>query len=556
MANIFLKCSQCNGRLEFDSGQIQEQQSGVCTHCGIDFSVKDELINQAVRYQSIAVEEEGEADKPELEQMQAFAETLVLFGELQRAKSVLDKSTELYPEDWRAWFGLVKYHTADFSNLSDTQHVYFLGQARKFASGAAAEEIDSYYFPFSKRIADRKRIAEEKAEAQKKRLAEAAVEEAKHRKKVRLVKAASFSGGGVVLTAVALVVIFVLVPLIGAGSTGGPTFKAQTVSAGAERSYVIDGDGALWEVQKKSFKKIKTKSGAKFTTVSSGSGHNLAIDADGALWAWTSAANGNQNGQIGDGTNDARSSPVRIQADTTFKAVSAGYRHSLAIDANGGLWAWGRNWSGQLGDGSTTDRKEPAHIKPETKFQYISAGENCSFAIDENGRLWGFGSPKAVANGTAGSSNITTPDRIQSDAQFKAVSAGSSIGLAIDTTGKLWAWGDNDRGQLGDGTTTTPVAPVQIMSSRTFIAVSVAHGFSGGHNLAIDNSNGLWAWGSNDSGQLGSGTTNGASTPGAVLAETKFVAATAGEQHSILVDDAGSVWACGNGYTSTPVKIK
>ncbi len=37
-------------------------------------------------------------------------------------------------------------------------------------------------------------------------------------------------------------------------------------------------------------------------------------------------------------------------------AISAGTYHSLALKAEGTVWAWGWNSNGQLGDNTTTDR--------------------------------------------------------------------------------------------------------------------------------------------------------------------------------------------------------
>jgi len=97
-----------------------------------------------------------------------------------------------------------------------------------------------------------------------------------------------------------------------------------------------------------------------FTVVSAGSSHNLAIDADGGLWAW----GGNWSGQLGDGTIAIhRPSPVRIKEGTMFSYISAGMSHGLAIDVDGGIWSWGRNWDGQLGDGTTVNRFSPVRIK-------------------------------------------------------------------------------------------------------------------------------------------------------------------------------------------------
>jgi alpha-tubulin suppressor-like RCC1 family protein len=45
-----------------------------------------------------------------------------------------------------------------------------------------------------------------------------------------------------------------------------------------------------------------------------------------------------------------------------------------------------------------------------------------------------------------------------------AVSAGESdYTLAVKDDGTIWAWGDNQYGQLGDGTTTDHITPVQVM---------------------------------------------------------------------------------------------
>ena len=76
---------------------------------------------------------------------------------------------------------------------------------------------------------------------------------------------------------------------------------------------------------------------------------------------------------------------------TKFKAISAGFGYSIAIDESGNLWTWGENNCGQLGNNSTTNSLVPIQIKNGTKFKAISAGSNHSLAIDVNDELWGFG---------------------------------------------------------------------------------------------------------------------------------------------------------------------
>lgn len=65
---------------------------------------------------------------------------------------------------------------------------------------------------------------------------------------------------------------------------------------------------------------------------------------------------------------------------------------------------------------------------------------------------------------------------------------------------QAWAWGSNNRGQLGTGTIAYSNVPEQVQGLPPDI-VSLAAG--GSHVLALDGSGQVWAWGNNDSGQLG-----------------------------------------------------
>ena len=76
--------------------------------------------------------------------------------------------------------------------------------------------------------------------------------------------------------------------------------------------------------------------------------------------------------------------------------------------------------------------------------------------------------------------------------------------VAILVNGSVWAWGDNDRGQLGTGTTISSDVPVRVEVPKGVTFVKVC---SGGYaSYAIDRSGRLWAWGDNKSGQLGVGS--------------------------------------------------
>jgi hypothetical protein len=69
--------------------------------------------------------------------------------------------------------------------------------------------------------------------------------------------------------------------------------------------------------------------------------------------------------------------PLPAQTSRTSPAnaakVSARGEHTLMIDTDGGLWAWGKNQYGQLGNGSSIDRLLPVPVKAGTRFTAVSA---------------------------------------------------------------------------------------------------------------------------------------------------------------------------------------
>ena len=89
----------------------------------------------------------------------------------------------------------------------------------------------------------------------------------------------------------------------------------------------------------------------RIIAVSAGEGHSMALDVTGCVYCWGD----NKYGQLGNGCTDPCTVPVRvIRADgkgylRDIVAISAGYWHSLAIDANGVIWTWGKTYGGRLG---------------------------------------------------------------------------------------------------------------------------------------------------------------------------------------------------------------
>jgi uncharacterized repeat protein (TIGR02543 family) len=278
--------------------------------------------------------------------------------------------------------------------------------------------------------------------------------------------------------------------------------------------------------------------------VSAGGGHSLALDAPGRLWAWGR----NWFGQVGDGTAIDRLRPVRL--DGIHTAIAAGPSHSLAVRTDASVWAWGSNFDGQLGDGTRTDRRSPTAVTglEGVRISAVAAGDGHSLALDIDGTVWAWGANAYGQLGDGTNARRLVPQPVPGLAGVRAIAAGSRHSLAVTADGTVWAWGANDYGQLADGTTTERPSPVQVSGLTGVRSVSGGHY----HSLALTTGGEVWAWGDNLSGQLGDGSFDHRNTPVQAQGLSGVVAIAAGHQHSLALLRCGQVWAWGGSVSYGP----
>lgn len=286
----------------------------------------------------------------------------------------------------------------------------------------------------------------------------------------------------------------------------------------------------------------------KFQQISVGRNHTAAIDMAGNIWVWGA----NFDGQLGDGTTQY--SPFMKQVvfpeALTFAKVEAGRRHTVALDQNGEVWAWGHNGSGQLGDSTTTDRLTPVKVQmPEgVIFSDVFAGGGRTMALTASGEYygWGFNGNGRLGDGSTEDKLIPVKGILPDGVTLTDLSAGDTYNLALDNSGKLWAWGFNGDGQLGDGTTdhSSELVPVDLPSSVT------VESFSAGrrHNLAIASDGTVWAWGNNNFGAIGNGSFDtDETTPVMVQVPSgeQFQMISAGLDYSLAISANDDIWGWG-----------
>ena len=195
---------------------------------------------------------------------------------------------------------------------------------------------------------------------------------------------------------------------------------------------------------------------------------SFGIRTDGTLWTWGA----NADGMTGRGTTSGyTTTPTQIGVGSTWRDISGGYRHVLAVTTTGELWGWGANYSGQLGDGTSDNQTTPVRIGSGTTWVSADAGFNTSSGVTSDGRLWTWGLDDNGASGrTLAPGSTLTPTQVGTGTQWQESALGTGSGFALALTGAATAEG----APTVSGATATGVT----MSSATLSSTVTSQGTS------------------------------------------------------------------------------
>ncbi|HEV3048239.1 MAG TPA: hypothetical protein VGY13_12870 [Solirubrobacteraceae bacterium] len=136
----------------------------------------------------------------------------------------------------------------------------------------------------------------------------------------------------------------------------------------------------------------------------------------------------------------------------------------------------------------------------------------------------------------------STPMSVASG-EVVAVQASNSSGYALDADGSVQAWGDNQAGQLGNGSTEDSEAAVTVRLPSGVKAASI--GQARNEAVAVTPSGHVFAWGANERGSLCMSRGH-LTAPAEVPGLTNIVAAAGGSTHMLYLTAAGRVLVCGS----------
>ena len=127
--------------------------------------------------------------------------------------------------------------------------------------------------------------------------------------------------------------------------------------------------------------------------------------------------------------------------------------------------------------------------------------------------------------------------------------------LVLTQKGEVWAWGANESGQLGTGGTSPQAGWVRVPGLDEIAAIAAG----AQHGVALRSDGTVFTWGSNYQGQLGNGTLEPRYLPAPVAGLDSVIAIGAGADFTAALRRDGSVWVFGSNWgglaPSEPLKM-
>ena len=295
--------------------------------------------------------------------------------------------------------------------------------------------------------------------------------------------------------------------------------QINMISCGLRFTVCVDYEGFIWSFGENDAGQLGTGNRANFNvpqkiedlppvfSVSCGYDHTLMITNDDNLWS----CGRNGCGQLCHEDTEDRLKPQKTSFSNISK-ISAGYYHSLFQNDKGEIFACGSNRYGQCGLGYFDSPQTTPSLIPNAPSNIVEfvCGYCQSLFLDSEGNAFSVGGNGSGQLGLGHNTKQNELSKIVNIPPIQTISCVSSSCYLIDFEGNLWSFGYNYEGQLGHGNIQNKNIPEIVNTLKDIQQIS--SGPCGGHFLAKNSQNQIFATGNNAFGQLGTGDTQSVST--------------------------------------------
>jgi regulator of chromosome condensation len=254
-----------------------------------------------------------------------------------------------------------------------------------------------------------------------------------------------------------------------------PDLNPETENVGAQLEPVL-----ILDVTKKPLSGI--------VSVACGANHCLALDKDGNVWSWGTGQQMQLGHQIVERNRYAVLIPERCDLPKKkMKAVYTSEDHCFAVDKDENVWSWGLNNMGQCGitegagrDGNFVCPPKKVDALAGRKIVSFGLGRKHTVAVDEQGEVLAWGNVESGALGIDVSTVpedavlrgerqeikvVAVPQVVPGIPAAAWVASGVDHNIAITKDGKAYSWGFGAEGQLGQGPGEDEVTPTVIANT-------------------------------------------------------------------------------------------
>jgi alpha-tubulin suppressor-like RCC1 family protein len=200
--------------------------------------------------------------------------------------------------------------------------------------------------------------------------------------------------------------------------------------------------------------------GSGVVKIAAGRGHTCAALLSGTVYCW----GWNHVGQLGDSTLVNHSVPTAVTAldGAAITSLAAGQAHTCVATFTGSVFCWGWNGSGQIGDGTQIDRTTPVLINA-ANVANVAAGRAHTCAITTVGTTLCWGANDLGQSSLLPAPQILDPQNMlgggitRSDSFIAAGSDHTCVSTFRED--EILCWGNNDASQLGRVSASSTGAP-------------------------------------------------------------------------------------------------